>query len=81
MHTLHYFGNNSRIKGSVRQSLFGVLVYVNCTKYVMSLPYRSTDYGVSFVNIERQLDNSPLLVLWHTFFVSPVNKNMVIHIE
>lgn len=40
--------------------------------------FRSVDYGASFQLIDSQLDpqtEDPLL--WRSFFVSPVNKNLV----
>lgn len=40
--------------------------------------FRSADYGESFQLIDSQLDpqiEDPLL--WRSFFVSPVNKNLV----
>ena len=40
--------------------------------------FRSEDYGESFQQIDSQLDpqtEDPLL--WRSFFVSPVNKNLV----
>ena len=52
--------------------------YCNLKSCVIVSTHRSLDYGVTFDNIESNLDpnaNNPLL--WYSFFVSPVNKNMV----
>ena len=52
--------------------------YCNLKSCVIVSNHRSLDYGVTFDNIESNLDpnaNNPLI--WYSFFVSPVNKNMV----
>ena len=58
--------------------LQGVVIIMLLLFKPLKFSCRSVDYGVTFQNIENDLDpTNPDPVLWRSFFVSPVNKNMV----
>ena len=58
------------------------IIYYSMSKFVivgtlLLCATRSTDYGVSFSNINLRLEATGTLQLWNNFFVSPEDYNQV----